>query len=885
MSFAARKGTWPAQLGVAEAKAKYPADHYKTLLAATLREETIVQIDKDLPRTMDHELLKQGSPMRDSLRRVLLALAAHDTVLGYVQSMNFIAAFLLLTGMDEEEAFWCLTVIIYKVIPGYFSDGMARIFLDGRVFGALLHLYLPAVGLQLQELSAATGDESFVLRIITQQWLQTLFVNVLPEDCTLAVWDLLVSTRDRHALFCAALALLQPAQERICAALEMGNAVELMQALGGELKAPEAQSAFLERMGGYAGTLNAQSLRLAVGRELGEHGPVPGLERAEDLVQLTDIVELFRGLRSVEDLREQLAAPSTSDDEALRERSLMDQEAALQGMSADSKDGPAILSADELFRLTQALRSVGTKLAEMPTLRNSIRQTVHIAVNFPLGLLMGRAPKLPQTMSEFERSYAAWDASVAAHLAAPKLAGIERERPQWEQWVGGATEAHLKQAETLLQALHRAVDQWKTVVIEMETPEETSASSMIPKKERIAMGAAAAGPVEAAVAAHCGRIGEDLAALRAGLAAKIEAAKTDLPAVRGNAKVVHDWLADRSAKAHTGAREYAGYMEKKRAVMARSLAADLAQGQVAAGTALQAAAAAAPAAGQMGFADEKAHLDAYLAALEETRRAVAGRQKRIGREEAALASLQQRAAAHAAADQKRVAAAEAAARQCIAHLEKLADPGMPARAQELVAAMHELCVAVAAVWREKLTAYAMLIEESTVGLGMNYLTLANRADEELAELSARMGSDLKAAIERDANKVSVRKELGALAKGIGKGMAEALSSNDGGAGRGGGLFSGLGFGRKEANAPAPPATPTPAPLAAPDLISMDDGGSPGGAPAAAEDASVAGEPRKKSKAERELEAQLQNVAERKAALAEKKNELSMRTMEFTTTAH
>ena len=91
--------------------------------------------------------------------------------------------------MEEEDAFWCLTVIIYRVIPGYFSDGMARIFLDGRVLGALLHLHLPAVGLQLQELSAATtGDDAFALRIITQQWLQTLFVNVMPEECTLAVW-------------------------------------------------------------------------------------------------------------------------------------------------------------------------------------------------------------------------------------------------------------------------------------------------------------------------------------------------------------------------------------------------------------------------------------------------------------------------------------------------------------------------------------------------------------------------------------------------------------------------------------------------------------------------------------------------------------------------
>lgn len=42
----------------------------------------------------------------EALKRVLTAFAAHDAELGYVQSMNFLAAFLLLAGVKEEEAFW-----------------------------------------------------------------------------------------------------------------------------------------------------------------------------------------------------------------------------------------------------------------------------------------------------------------------------------------------------------------------------------------------------------------------------------------------------------------------------------------------------------------------------------------------------------------------------------------------------------------------------------------------------------------------------------------------------------------------------------------------------------------------------------------------------------
>jgi hypothetical protein len=65
-----------------------------------------------------------GGRGADALKRVLTAFAAHDAALGYVQSMNFLAAFLLLAGVAEEDAFWCLVVLVEDVVPGYFCEGM-----------------------------------------------------------------------------------------------------------------------------------------------------------------------------------------------------------------------------------------------------------------------------------------------------------------------------------------------------------------------------------------------------------------------------------------------------------------------------------------------------------------------------------------------------------------------------------------------------------------------------------------------------------------------------------------------------------------------------------------------------------------------------------------
>lgn len=41
-----------------------------------------------------------------------------------LQGMNFVAGCLLLF-MEEEDAFWCLAVIVEQLLPGYFDTTMA----------------------------------------------------------------------------------------------------------------------------------------------------------------------------------------------------------------------------------------------------------------------------------------------------------------------------------------------------------------------------------------------------------------------------------------------------------------------------------------------------------------------------------------------------------------------------------------------------------------------------------------------------------------------------------------------------------------------------------------------------------------------------------------
>lgn len=68
---------------------------------------------QDLPRTFPHNSWVAGGDGKSALRRVLLAFSVHKPEVGYCQSMNYVAAMLLLgMDLDEEKAFWAMVALI-----------------------------------------------------------------------------------------------------------------------------------------------------------------------------------------------------------------------------------------------------------------------------------------------------------------------------------------------------------------------------------------------------------------------------------------------------------------------------------------------------------------------------------------------------------------------------------------------------------------------------------------------------------------------------------------------------------------------------------------------------------------------------------------------------
>ncbi|KAJ7971704.1 TBC1 domain family member protein [Quillaja saponaria] len=174
------------------------------------------QIEKDLPRTFPgHPALDEDG--RNALRRLLTAYARHNPSVGYCQAMNFFAGLLLLL-MPEENAFWTLMGIIDDYFDGYYSEEMLESQVDQLVFEELVRERFPKLG---------------GMAWVTGPWFLSIFMNMLPWESVLRVWDVLLFEGNRVMLFRTALALMELYGPALVTTKDAGDAVTLLQSLAG----------------------------------------------------------------------------------------------------------------------------------------------------------------------------------------------------------------------------------------------------------------------------------------------------------------------------------------------------------------------------------------------------------------------------------------------------------------------------------------------------------------------------------------------------------------------------------------------------------------------------------------------------------------------------
>ncbi|KAL7614466.1 uncharacterized protein LOC111888306 [Lactuca sativa] len=183
-----------------------------------------LQIEKDLPRTFPgHPALDEGG--RNALRRLLTAYARHNPSVGYCQAMNFFAGLLLLL-MPEENAFWALMGILDDYFEGYYSEEMIESQVDQLVFEELVRERFPKLVNHLDYLGVQ-------IAWVSGPWFLSLFMNMLPWESVLRVWDVLLFQGNRVMLFRTALSLMELYGPALVTTKDAGDAVTLLQSLAG----------------------------------------------------------------------------------------------------------------------------------------------------------------------------------------------------------------------------------------------------------------------------------------------------------------------------------------------------------------------------------------------------------------------------------------------------------------------------------------------------------------------------------------------------------------------------------------------------------------------------------------------------------------------------
>ncbi|XP_047316212.1 TBC1 domain family member 10B-like [Impatiens glandulifera] len=199
-------------------------DKRSTIESILIPEKWKGQIEKDLPRTFPgHPALDEGG--RNALRRLLTAYARHNPSVGYCQAMNFFAGLLLLL-MPEENAFWTLVAIIDDYFDGYYSEEMVESQVDQLVLEELVRERFPKLVNHLDYLGVQVAW-------VTGPWFLSIFMNMLPWECVLRLWDVLLFEGNRVMLFKITLALMELYGSALVTTKDAGDAVTLLQSMAG----------------------------------------------------------------------------------------------------------------------------------------------------------------------------------------------------------------------------------------------------------------------------------------------------------------------------------------------------------------------------------------------------------------------------------------------------------------------------------------------------------------------------------------------------------------------------------------------------------------------------------------------------------------------------
>ncbi|KAI8112700.1 hypothetical protein M9434_004021 [Picochlorum sp. BPE23] len=194
-----------------------------------LNENCRRQIDLDVPRTFPNNQWIQSDVGQVSLKRVLYAFSAENTVIGYCQGMNYVASMLLLAlEYDEEAAFWTMCCLIGHdsrdgiLYHDLYANNLSGCHVEMRSLDMLVESKLPKLAKHMKGLECG-------MTMLATEWFLCLFSTTLPAETTFRIWDALFSEGPK-ILYRISIALLKLHESILLAAENSGELLRNMRA-------------------------------------------------------------------------------------------------------------------------------------------------------------------------------------------------------------------------------------------------------------------------------------------------------------------------------------------------------------------------------------------------------------------------------------------------------------------------------------------------------------------------------------------------------------------------------------------------------------------------------------------------------------------------------
>mmetsp|Transcript_63708 Transcript_63708/g.142089 ORF Transcript_63708/g.142089 Transcript_63708/m.142089 type:complete len:177 (+) Transcript_63708:1888-2418(+) len=131
---------------------------------------------------------------------------------------------LIALHFEAEAAFWMLATLCEDFFPDFYSHKMTRIKVEQAVFSGFVKEISPQVHAHFEELGVP-------LEMLSTRWFLCLFIDVLPAQTLLRVWDVML-WEGPTVLLRAGAALLHCNREAVLAATDFHTISLLVPRLG-----------------------------------------------------------------------------------------------------------------------------------------------------------------------------------------------------------------------------------------------------------------------------------------------------------------------------------------------------------------------------------------------------------------------------------------------------------------------------------------------------------------------------------------------------------------------------------------------------------------------------------------------------------------------------